>query len=47
MVNEDGKYCIHIDWPHVDEKWCASILKAGDSYYLRSVDSAQKIEFAK
>ena len=47
MVDENGKYCIHIDWKRVDEKWCASILKAGDSYYLGSVDPAQKIEFAK
>ena len=47
MVDEKGKYCIQIDWKRVEEKWCASILKVGDSYYLGSVDPAQKIEFAK
>jgi hypothetical protein len=47
MVDEKGKYCINIDWKRVEEKWCSSILKAGDSYYLGLVDPAQKIEFAK
>jgi hypothetical protein len=47
MVDEKGKYFINIDWKRVEEKWCSSILKAGDSYYLGLVDPAQKIEFAK
>jgi hypothetical protein len=47
-INSDGKYCIQIDWKAEDEKWCASIVKAADGiYYLNSVESARKIEFAK
>lgn len=47
MVNDEGKYCVHIDWKRESEKWCASILKATDGYYLNSVDPTRKIDFAK
>jgi hypothetical protein len=47
-LSGDGKYCIEIDWKRVDEKWCASIVKAADGgYYLGSVDPSRKIEFSK
>ena len=47
-INDEGKYCIEIDWKRDDEKWCAVIIKATDgNYYLSSVDPSRKIEFAK
>lgn len=47
-VNDEGKYCIDIDWSRVHEKWCAFVLKgADDTYYLNVVDAKHKIEFAK
>ena len=47
-INSDDKYCVQIDWKHLDEKWCAFIVKAADgSYYLNSVDSGRKIEFSR
>ena len=42
IVDEKGKYCIQIDWKREEEKWCSSILKAGDSYYLGSVDPRKR-----
>lgn len=47
MVNDEGKYCVHIEWKRESEKWCASILKAADGYYLNSVEPTRKIDFAK
>ncbi len=46
-VSDDGKYCIDIDWKREAEKWCYSVLKAADGYFLGSVDPGHKIEFAK
>jgi hypothetical protein len=47
-VNDEGKYCIQIDWRRELEKWCAQILKSPDGiYYLNVVDAGHKIEFAK
>lgn len=47
-INGDGKYCVEIDWKRLDEKWCASIVKAADGgYYLNSVDPSRKIEFTR
>lgn len=46
MVNDEGKYCIDIDWKRVHEKWCANILKSQDgAYYLNVVDDKHKIDF--
>jgi hypothetical protein len=48
LINDDGKFCIEIDWKRDDEKWCATIVKGEDGiYYLGKVDPARKIEFAK
>lgn len=45
-INEEGKYCIDIDWKRVHEKWCASVLKSQDGgYYLNTVDDKHKIVF--
>jgi len=45
-INDDGKYCIDIDWKRVHEKWCANIIKSQDGgYYLNVVDDKHKIEF--
>ena len=47
-VNDEGKYCIDIDWKRVHEKWCANILKSQDgSYFLNTADDKHKIEFVK
>jgi len=47
-VNDEGKYCIDIDWKRVHEKWCAYILKSqGDIYYLNAIGDKHKIVFAK
>ena len=47
-INDAGKYCIDIDWRREAEKWCAFIVKAADgTFYLNSVESGRKIEFAK
>lgn len=45
-VNDEGKYCIEIDWKRIHEQWCAFIVKGADGgYYLNSVDEKRKIEF--
>lgn len=46
-VNEEGKFCISIDWRREAENWCSSILKAPDGYYLGKVAPRSKIEFVK
>lgn len=47
-VNEQGKYCIRIDWKRETEDWCAYIVKDADGgYYLNRVDPTRKIEFRK
>ena len=47
-INDEGKYCVQIDWRREEEKWCAYIVRAADGgYYLNSVDSGRKIEFSK
>jgi hypothetical protein len=47
-INDEGKYCVRIDWKRVEEKWCAFIVRAADGgYYLNSVDPGLKIEFSK
>lgn len=47
-VNDEGKYCIDIDWKRASENWCAYVIKGeGDTYYLNSVDEKRKIMFAK
>lgn len=46
LVNDEGKYCIDIDWKRVHEKWCAAIIKTQEGgYYLNTVDDKRKIEF--
>lgn len=47
-VNDEGKYCVNIDWKRETEDWCAFILKTADGgYYLNKVDPTRKIEFSK
>ena len=47
LVDNDGRYCVTINWKRVDEKWCASVLKGADgSYYLNQADDEHRIEFA-
>lgn len=45
-INDEGKYCVQIEWRRDTEDWCAFIVKGEDgSYYLTRVDPARKIEF--
>ena len=46
-VNDEGKYCIDVDWKRIRENWCANVLKAQDNYYLNVADEKHKIVFAK
>jgi hypothetical protein len=47
-VNDEGKYCIDIDWKRVHEKWCAYVLKGqDDAYYLDGGGEKHKISFVK
>jgi hypothetical protein len=32
-VSDDGKYCVHIEWPNITENWCASVQQAADGKY--------------
>jgi hypothetical protein len=33
-IDEEGRYCISIDWSSNLEKWCRYVIKDGDIYYL-------------
>jgi hypothetical protein len=47
-INDEGKYCVRIDWKREEEKWCAYIVRAADGgYYLNSVEPGREIEFSK
>ena len=47
-INDEGKYCVRIDWKREEEKWCAYIVRAADGgYYLNSVQPGREIEFSK
>ncbi len=46
QVDNEGRYCVNINWKRVDEKWCVSILKSPEgSYYMNQADDAHRIEF--
>ena len=32
-VEDDGRYCVTIDWPRIAENWCRFLFRAGDNYY--------------
>jgi hypothetical protein len=32
-VSDDGKYCAHIEWRRVTERWCARIQKKAEGKY--------------
>lgn len=32
-INDEGRYCVEIDWPRTNEKWCRAIFQKGDAYY--------------
>ena len=45
-VNDEGKYCIDIDWKREPESWCSFVLKGKDGeYFLGVADKAHRIEF--
>ena len=33
-INDKGRFCVSIDWPSNLEKWCRSVVREGDTYYL-------------
>ena len=46
-INDEGKYCVEIDWKRELEKWCAFIVKGTDGGYYLNSDPTRKIEFSK
>jgi hypothetical protein len=47
-VDDEGKYCIEIDWKRWTESWCAYVLKGAEgAYYLNVADDSHRIEFSK
>jgi hypothetical protein len=47
-INDDGQYCVEIEWGRVSEKWCAAILKTpSGEFYLNTVAPDRRIEFSK
>jgi hypothetical protein len=45
-VNNEGKYCVKIDWRREPESWCSFVLKGKDGdYFLGVADKAHRIEF--
>ena len=45
-VDENGVYCVHIEWPQAVEAWCRRIYSLDGSYYAVSDDAAQSPVFA-
>lgn len=35
-IDDNGMYCVHLEWPTVTEKWCRYVFKLGDKHYLFS-----------
>lgn len=47
-INDEGRYCVTIEWKREAENWCSHIVKGPDGqFYLGSVDPARRIEFKK
>jgi hypothetical protein len=47
-VNDEGKYCITIDWRREPANWCSFVFKSADGeYFLGGSETARKIEFVK
>ena len=50
-IQDDGKLCVEIGWTgpqhSSEEKWCASVVKAGDDYYVMFQAGAMKMSFSK
>ena len=47
-VNEEGKYCVKIDWKREPEDWCAFVFKGKNGeYFLNKADPSHRIEFVK
>ncbi len=32
-INDQGQFCVEIDWARSSEKWCRSLFRKGDVYY--------------
>jgi hypothetical protein len=47
-VNDDGKYCITINWKREPEDWCAFVFKGKNGeYFLGGEEPSRRIEFVK
>jgi hypothetical protein len=47
-VNDEGKYCITIDWRREPADWCSYVYKSADGeYFLGGSENARKIKFEK
>jgi hypothetical protein len=47
-VNQNGQYCVAIEWTKRSEKWCRYIFKVGEKYYgVKSLEDgdAEAVEF--
>ena len=39
-ISEDGRYCVHIEWKHIeDEDWCRYVFKTDQGYYTSKAES--------
>jgi hypothetical protein len=32
-ITEAGRYCVNIEWPKSEEKWCRVVFRLGEKYY--------------
>jgi hypothetical protein len=51
-VDDNGTYCVTLEWPKSSESWCRYIFKVGDKYYgVKSIadgtSKAFEFEFSK
>ena len=50
-LDDRGTYCVTINWPRLEEKWCRYVFKAADKYYaVNRLDDAaptSELEFSK
>jgi hypothetical protein len=45
---QNGAYCVKMQWPRAEEKWCQHLYRVGDKYYgvrARADDTAAAMEF--
>lgn len=48
QVNDQGQYCLQIEWPRLSWNWCRYIYQVGDDYFgfdSKADNAASKIKF--